>query len=116
MSLLGATFFLNFLNFIVILVLMVFLRNSQRPALLALIYSILIAVINFFVTPRLLQSILIFLVPDFILSFIVFKIMQKLQNSWLYWVVGVVGGLIMLYVAFFPVSYAINALFTLPNS
>jgi hypothetical protein len=101
---LGELIFINFINLIVVAVFLWFAKNSQKStALLALIYAAVVAGIIFLSVPKALE----FLGPvaNFLLSWAVFYAMRRSQSFLLTLLGSLIGGLLMLYVAYLPVAF-----------
>ena len=101
----GETIFINIINFFLVVFFMWLSRTWKKTYLVALAYSGAIAILILLIIPSAFPFAVLGFVANFVLSYLVLKVMQKLEETWLHTLVAIIGGLIMMYVAFLPVAY-----------
>lgn len=103
----GELIIMNILNLIIISVCMFLSGSWQRTSALALVYAVSIALVALLFAPNIKPFIFLGGIGNLVISYGIF-IARRRYDGWLRFIISFLGGLLLLYIAFLPIGYALS--------
>ncbi len=93
-------------NFIIIVAFILISRSGMKDYMLALIYAVVLGLVGL---PKSLPPsiLLVFSVGNFIASLVLFKFLRYFENSSIKTLLAIIGCLILWYITYLPLGYAL---------